>query len=164
MSTTIITNGASLSLSALSREFSTTRETLRKRLASQGINPTGTRSGYPVYRLRDALQAWIGCPESGFDPDALDPFKRRAHYQGEHEKLKLEIERGLLVPVIEVEQEMAALLKIVAETLDGLPDMIERDAGVSSAVLILVERLLDNCRNQLYERLAETKKESITNE
>lgn len=152
--TTNIDKALAFSLSSLSRELGTTRETLRKRLAAQDVKPAGKRSGFPVYRLRDVLAAWQGTAESGFDPDRLDAFKRRAYYQGEHEKLKLQVERRELIPRIEAEQEMAQMLKITAECFDTLPDILERDCGLEPSVLVKLEDRLDKCREELYQRLA----------
>jgi hypothetical protein len=150
---TDINQASSFSLSTLAREFSTTRETLRKRLTAAKVKPSGTSRGFPLYRLRDALQAWMGTVESGFDPDALDPFKRRAYYQSEHEKLRLQVERRELIPRLESEQEMASLVKVVAECFDTLPDVLERDCGLNPNTLVQLECSLDKAREQLYQRL-----------
>ena len=145
--------GLLLSLSALAREFGTTRDTLRRRLVADGVQPASSRGGHPVYRLRDVLHDWLSAPESGYDPDRLDPFKRRAHYQAEVEKLRVAAECGDLIPRMEVEAEMAAVMKILAECFDTLPDILERDCGLKSSVLAKLERCLDKAREELYQRL-----------
>lgn len=143
------------SLSAFAREFGIDRETLRRRLQSAGVAPAGERSGHNVYRLRDVFAAWTIAPEGGIDPEALPSFQRRAWYQGEHSRLQLEVARRELVPVLEVEQEQAAMLKIVAEGLDGLPDVVERDCGATAAQLERLERACDEIRERMYHELAE---------
>lgn len=150
---TNIATGCNLSISTLAAEFGQTRDTVRKRLIDGDVQPSGKRGGYPVYRLKDALPALLGAG-NGQDPDTMDPYKRKAHYQGEHEKLKLQVERRELITRIETEQEMAAMLKTVGEFYDVLPDTLERDCALSPATLQRVEEALDRSREELYLRLA----------
>lgn len=145
--------GTHLSISALSVEFGMTRETVRKKLADSDIKSSGKRGGYPVYRLKDAIAALLGGGGS-HDPDSMDPFKRKAWYQSEHEKLQLQVERRELVPRIECEQEMAGMVKIVAECFDTMPDILERDCGLAPPVVAKVEHTLDKVRSELYLQLA----------
>lgn len=149
-----LSSGTHLSISALAVEFGQTRETVRKRLADAGITPSGKRAAYPVYRLKDALPALLGGGDQS-DPDKLDPYRRKAFYQGEHEKLQLQVARRELIPRIEAEQEMAAMAKIVAECFDTLPDILERDCGLAPAILDRLEGALDRTREDLYTRLSD---------
>jgi hypothetical protein len=151
---TNIAHGFHMSISALSGEFGLARETVRRRLADAKVEPSGKRSGYPVFRLKDAWSALVDGAGDQLDPDRLDPFKRRAFYQGEHEKLRLQLERRELIPRIEVEQDMAAMLKVTAECFDTLPDLLERDCGLKPAVLAKLEQSLDKAREELYQLLA----------
>lgn len=145
--------GVHLNLSQIASEFGVARETARKRLDDAGVQASETRGGHPVYRLREVLEAFAG--EDGFDPDKLKPWERKAHYQAEHEKLRLQVERGELVPSIEVEQGEAAIFKIVTQGLETLPDVLERDVGLSPLQLARVERHLDEYREALYRALNE---------
>lgn len=149
-----LSQGTHLSISALSTEFGMTRETVRKRLADEGITASGKRSGYPVFRLKDALPALMGGGNFG-EPDQMDPYKRKAFYQAEHEKLQLQVLRRELIPRIEAEQEMASMVKVVAECFDTLPDILERDCGLAPLVLVRMEEQLDKSREELYQRLTE---------
>jgi hypothetical protein len=150
---TNIATGCNLSISTLAAELGQTRDTVRKRLIDADVQPSGKRGGYPVYRLKNALPTLLG-GGSNVDPDLLDPYKRKAYYQGEHEKLKLQVERRELITRIETEQEMAAMLKTVAEFYDVLLDTLERDCALSPATLLRVEAALDRSREELYLRLA----------
>lgn len=144
--------GIHLSISNLAGEMGMARETVSKRLVEAGVRPSGKRRGYPVYRLRDALPALTGTGETQ-DPDELDPFKRRAFYQGELEKMKVAHERGELIPRIEVEREQARILGAVAHFFDTLPDVIERDVGATPAQLEAIEDAADQIRESLYSEL-----------
>lgn len=147
-----LSQGTHLSISALSTEFGMTRETVRKRLADAGVAASGKRASYPVFRLKDVLSALTGGGNTD-DPGGMDPYKRKAYYQAEHEKLQLQVARRELIPRIESEQEMAAMFKITAECFDTLPDVLERDCGLSPLVLVSLEDQLDKAREQLYQRL-----------
>jgi uncharacterized protein DUF1441 len=145
--------GVHLNLSQIASEFGVARETARKRLDDAGVGPSETKGGHPVYRLRHVLEAFAG--EEGFDPDKLKPWERKAHYQAEHEKLRLQVERGEVVPGLEVEQGQAAIFKIVTQFYETLPDLLERDVGASPLMLVRVEKALDESREALYQKLNE---------
>ena len=149
-----IEQGIHLSVTAFSREFSVTRETATKRIADAGLKPTSKRGGYPVYRLKELFKAVYQSVDGGVDPDRLDPFQRKAHYQAEHEKLQLETERGQLVPAIEAEARYAEQAKIMAECLETLPDILERDCGATPLFVAKIEKRLDTVRDELYRKLA----------
>jgi hypothetical protein len=126
-----------------------------QQMAREGIIPKAARGQYP---LAGCVRAYItflqnqGQPGPA-NPENLSPFLKRAHYQAELDKLKLEHERGELIPRIEVEQEMAALMKIVAECFDTLPDLLERDCGLPTKALTRIEAALDKARESFYSRL-----------
>lgn len=143
------------SLSAWARIFATERETLRRRLLAVNVTAKGERHGYPVYGGRDVVSAWLSGPEARIDPDALTPFQRRAWYQGEHEKMRLQVERGELVPAIEVEQTLGKLAKRFVQGMDTMIDTIERDVGLSPAQAHKLEQHLDRTREEIYQAIVE---------
>jgi hypothetical protein len=144
------------SLSAWARCLNTERETLRRRLLAANVTAKAERNGHAVYGGKDVLRAWLAGPEAGIDPDALSPFQRRAYYQGELDKLKVQQERGELVPALEVEQTIGKLAKLFVLGLDTLVDTIERDVGLSHKQADRMERHTDNIREQLYHEIAGT--------
>jgi hypothetical protein len=142
-----------LSISDLAAEFGMTRDTVRKRLGAANVRPAAERRGHHVYRLRDALGALLG--DGSDDPERLDPFRRKAHFQAEKEKLHLDVERGELVPRPEVEDYYARAFKPIGVFLETLPDALERDAGLTPAQIERTERLLDGLREQLHANVLE---------
>jgi hypothetical protein len=153
---TQLPTGTNLSIRQLAEETGFDRDTVSKKLTESGVRPSGKRGGHPVYRLRDALPAlYVTGPDGRQDPEKMDPFRRKAHYQAEHELLSLARERGELVPRMEVEQEQARVLKILVQALDTLPDLLERDCALTAAALGRVEQIVDGAREQMYEALAE---------
>lgn len=149
--------GVHLSIRAFAEEAGLDRDTVKKRIHAAGLNASCKRGGYPVYRLKDLLSAAsAGTFDGEFDPDRLRPFERHAFYKSEREKLQLQVERGELLSSLEVEQRYAALFKVVAEALDTLPDVLERDCGASPLQLTKIEQRLDTMRDDLYSRLTES--------
>jgi len=130
--------GIRLSISALAAELGVTRETASKRLAQAGVPTDGKRNGYAVYRLGPAARAIIGgAPadaDSTTDPDKMRPTDRRAHFQGELDRIAFETKCGQLVPASEVEFELRALVAIMVRSLETLPDRVERDARCTPEV------------------------------
>jgi hypothetical protein len=148
--------GVNLSIRQFCEETSLDRDTTARKIKNAGLKPAGKRGGWPIYRLRDLLSSIYVTDEDGeFDPDKLDPFKRKAHYQAEHEKLSLQVQRSELLPRIAVEQEQARTTKIVARCFDTLPDIIERDCGVSPLIIAKIEQRLGMAREELYKEVIE---------
>ena len=133
--------------------FGLHRDTVRKRLRAAGVVPAGQRGSTSVYALEDVGPAlysdMIGA--AGSDPDDLPPQDRKAWYQSETERVKLEQQLRLLVPVEEAHREMSRLAKAVASGLDSLADMLERDAGLAPESIQLVEQVTDALREQMYQ-------------
>lgn len=151
-------SGAVFAAPVIAKLLNITERRLQQ-LVKEGIVPKAGRNQYPlagcIRGYVKYLQAGHVAGEVEVDPERLTPFMRRAHYQSELEKLKLETERRELIPRIEVEQEMAHVLKIVAEMMDTLPDILERDCGLKPKVLDKVEKCLDKTRDDLHTRLTE---------
>ena len=140
-------NAVTLSISQLATELTLTRETVRKRLTDAGVKTAGKRKGYSLYRLRDAVQALLTGPDA--DPTRLDPYRRKAHWQAEAAELRLDVDKGDLVRRPDVEATYAACLKPIALMLDTLPDILERDAGLTADQVTRAERAIDETREQL---------------
>jgi len=144
-----------LSISQLSLDTGFTRETVGKRIADLDVQPARKIRGYPVYRLKDVLPALFQATDGELDPDKLKPFERKAYYECELDKLKLELERGELVPTFEVERKMARLFKMLTQYLDTLPDILERDIGISVDQLVRIEKQLYGIREAMYLEVIE---------
>lgn len=139
-----------------SKAFGMTRQTVRKRCDNANIKPVGQKQGNPVYLVADMARACFAQlvhydTDGGPDPEQMIPTDRRAHYQAELDRVKLEKELCQVIPVDEVTREMSALCKSVANTLDSLPDMLERECSMSAVELERVQRVIDTLREQLYE-------------
>ena len=63
--------------------------------------------------------------------------------------LKYERDTGELVPSFEVAQEMSFLAKAVVQSLDTLPDILERDCGLTPSQLTRVIQVIDDVKSQM---------------
>ena len=157
-----------LSLSALGREFGVTRETVRSKLAKAGFSPVASplqvvpaqddlvgaiddkTAATVFYRLRDAIKAFLADPADN-EPCRMNPLQRKQHYQALREQQEFEVQAGRLIPVQEVEDEQARIIKIFVLAIETLPDILERDCGLTGDAVARVERVLDSVREQLYQ-------------
>lgn len=153
MKTSEPTRGQHWTVTQFAGEFSSTRETISKRIADAGLQPTGRRGNADVYRVKDLYKAVYTDVGGTVDPEKLDPFQRKSHYQAEREKLALDELRGALVPAFEIEQEFAAVFKTMAQWVDTLPDILERDCGLPRHALAKLEQRLDVLRGELRRQL-----------
>lgn len=144
-----MTSTVELPLGTLAQEFSLSRDVLRRLLAEAGVTPSGKRSGHPVYRLRDVLQA----VQRGQQTEQMSPYARHALAKALLAEDEIRLRRGELLERHDVEQEQARILRLVALNRDTLPDILERDAGLSAAQVAIVERVLDREREELYRAL-----------
>lgn len=160
MVATLVHSGARLwSINALAEEFGIDRRTVKKRL--EGIPPAGEASGHQAWRLRDVAIAVMG-PQAAFagDPDFIDPDKmhptdRLSHYRAEREKSKWLAEERFQIPSGEVEKVVATAFKSLAQSLDTLPDVLERDCALGPVEVERAIEVIDAAREGLYQELLE---------
>ncbi|WP_386696706.1 DUF1441 family protein [Lonepinella sp. MS14436] len=141
------------------------RQTVSQRVA--GLTPAiGSNSKLKLYSLADLLRMGLSEKMSA-DVDSLSPIERRAFWQAENERLKYEERTGELIPASEVALDVGSMAKAVVQVLETLPDILERDCGLPSNVLIRVQQVVDDLRDQMalhiqqaYVAKAEDEKES----
>lgn len=125
-------------------------------LVAQGVIPKAGRALYPFGAAVRAYVRFLQQTASGTEqvnPDQLEPFRRKAYYQAESEKMRLAEAAGELIARADVETAMAATAKVVARFMDVLPDALERDCGATAPMLAKVEELLDKTREDIYQEL-----------
>lgn len=108
------------------------------------------REGFEViFRRKYGLGESAEAP----NPGKLPPRDRLDHYKAERERIKLAQEVRALLPAQEVEQVIGEGLKTLAQGLDVIPDTLERDAGLTPETVIMIQRIIDRIRDQIYEGL-----------
>jgi hypothetical protein len=153
----------------LAEAYHTTATTIGKRLG--GTPPAAQRNGGGVWKLIDVTTMMdirkpvvapvISTPDLITDPDDMAPADRRLHYQAEDLKQaaqikarRNEIESGQLLEAGSVERVLAQAFKVLALTLDTLPDLLERDGLIQTSDVERIVEIVDNSRAQLAGDLA----------
>ena len=160
MVATLVHSGARLwSINALADEFGVDRRTVKKRV--DGIPPSGEINGHQAWRLRDVALAVMG-PQFAFgadpdsaDPEKLEPSDRLKHFQALRERSKWMAEERHLIPASEVEEVIATAFKSLAQSLDTLPDVLERDCALGADEVERAIEVVDAARENLYQQLLE---------
>ena len=111
-------------------------------------------SNVPADAVRDVGPALYGQVDS-FDGSALTPDKmmpkdRKDWFQSENERLKFEESIGEVAQTADVARQMSIMAKAVVSTLDGLPDLLERDCGLTPKAVEKVQDVVDTLRDQMY--------------
>ncbi|MCT8786584.1 DUF1441 family protein [Glaesserella parasuis] len=130
------------------------RQTVSQRVAGLTLS-LGSNSKLKLYSLRDLILTGL-TEKMSADVDSLSPNDRRAFWQAENERLKYERETRELIPAFEVSQEMSILAKAVVQTLETLPDILERDCGLQPKDLIRVQQVIDDIRDQMALHIQQT--------
>ncbi len=147
------------SLSQLSRIYGPARETISKRLNQAGVKPAGEKGGHPVFHIREASRAIFEAEYGALsfdgveDPEKLPPKDRLDYYRSQNEKSKYEREQGLLVPLDDVREEFANIIKIVVPSLDTLPDVLERKCQLPPEAIEQVEAVVGRIRDDIAKEL-----------
>ncbi len=137
-----------LSISAAAAEFQLDRATTRKRINAAGLKPSGEKSGYPIFTLRDLIPALTGGASQ--DLNTMTAFERKAYISSERDRLKLLAEQGLLTSTESAATEYAQGFQLVTQCLETLGDRLERNCGLSAGQVEYVEKLVDELREEMY--------------
>jgi hypothetical protein len=78
---------------------------------------------------------------------------KRETYRAQMEELRYNEAAGKLVAIDEFERVFASAIKMIAVTLESLPDVLERDAGINGAAVERCQAVIDQVREDLYHRI-----------
>lgn len=141
------------SISKMAEAFGMSRNTVSKRLREQNVQPAGQDRGSAVYALKDAAPALFQADPttSGAlnDPNKMPPEMRKAWFQSENERLKFEKTEGLLCETSDVARNYALLAKAVIQVMETMPDVLERDCGLTPSQVAKVQASIDDLRDQI---------------
>lgn len=117
-------------------------------------------SGYQLDLLQVARwyfsqQRDSGDAEGPGDPDRMTPNDRLCWYRSEKARVELEVVARSLIPAGEVEIEMRSLFNVFTGFLSTLPDILERDCGLSAEAVDRAQAEIDRARDKLYVVLAD---------
>jgi hypothetical protein len=145
-----------VSISQAAIECSSTYKTVAMKFSKASLQPDPSAGVPNVYRLRDVLRVLYGIGAEGGEEEGAairDPFRRQAVAKSQLMELDIAKRRGELIPIAEVEIELARVAKIVSQTFDTIPDILERDAAVGGPQLAVIERHLDRARSELATKI-----------
>ena len=91
--------------------------------------------------------------EADISPEDMTPKERRDWYEGEKVRIALEIDKGNLITLDQYREEMARILKQLANALETLPDTLERKCALSGAVVDAIQTEMDKERTALVLQL-----------
>ena len=122
---------------------------INERLATAPHTMKGARK---VWHIRDGMPAIFGSGKKK-NPAEMEPKDELDYYKAQREKLKLAQDIGQMVMASDVERTVGEAFKTLAQTLDGLPDSLERAHGLPPAVITTIHGALDVARQVLFETL-----------
>lgn len=145
------------SISCIARESGKDRRTITRMLDDAGCLPAGTRNATPVYRLRDVL-AIFNARSTDVERSAQEKLALAKAAESEVDReiklLRLGRDRATLLDVSDVRLQFSALVKPVAQFLDTLPDVLERDCELEPRTVIRLQEVIDRERTALAEKVA----------
>jgi len=124
------------------------REYIAKGTIPKGATLDEARESY-IKRLRE-----VASNRAPTGP--LDPAQEKARLdslRADEVADRLALSRRELVPVAVYEQTLADALKSVAQSLESLPDLLERDGLIDGPAAERCQRVIDGLRDQMADRL-----------
>ncbi|EAB5119575.1 DUF1441 family protein [Salmonella enterica] len=135
------------------------RQTVVSRLSGVPLAP-GSNEKNKLYLLTDVIRVLMEAPVSQAaehqDPNKMTPKERKDWFDSEKGRLWLEKEMKQVVPLTEVRQQMAAIVKAITQVLEVWPDKLERGKGWSAEQLNEAQDVVDEVRILLVKAMQET--------
>lgn len=113
----------------------------------------GNGENLKLYELGSALKELLS--PSMKQKGEMSPQDRKAWYQSENERLKFEQNNGGLIQAEEVAREFAIMAKAIVQVLETLPDILERDCALSPSIIMRVQSIVDDLRDEIARRVYE---------
>lgn len=133
--------------------FGLSEDTVAKAARAARVEPSRA-NGALLYHVRDLVDACFLRDAAGrVDPEKMDPYRRKAHYEGERNRLELAVRAGRLIPVDAHQAEVGRVGKILARGIEVLPDLVEREGLMAGAALTRLEALLDSVRHEIADEI-----------
>jgi phage terminase Nu1 subunit (DNA packaging protein) len=144
----------SVSVAVVARLLDVTERRVQQ-LSKQGILTKDDRGKYDLLKSGREYIRYLHTlnKEVETDPDKMSPKERLDWYKGTREKTRHMEEAGQLIQAADYERALSSALKSVAVTLESLPDVLERDAGIDGAAVEAAQGVIDRMRADLYQRI-----------
>ncbi|MEM6483795.1 MAG: DUF1441 family protein [Pseudomonadota bacterium] len=147
--------------------FGIHRQTLTRRIKEAQLPPAGTHRGNPTYHIREVARLLYEPPPP--EPGEVstwdhDPELRKAWYQSENYRVKYEESVRRLIPATDHVRDQAEFAKTVLSVIDIWPDRLEREDGLPPEVIVSGQRLADDLRESIRQRLLKIYSEEDTDD
>ena len=137
------------------------RKTVDKYLKE--IDPDDEKGSHPKWYIRTVVKAMLPYLNRKYafdqpgdiDPDRLEPKDRKDHYDAENKRLAYESSMRTLIPVEEVRGSFSGACKVFATSLDNLPDILKKEAGLTDEQYDVLNVSLDEAREKMFFDLSE---------
>ncbi len=136
-------------------------------LAKENSYPKKTRGQYYLYETVEKHIAWLRskmkAPNSkGGDSDELAEHKtRNERIKADKAEIELMAVTRQLISRDEFVTTMSSSFKIISQALLSLADYMERDCGLPSHALELVDRVVKSLLEEIHEKLKEYRPEEV---
>ena len=132
---------------------------VRIKLAS--LKPCGERSGFPIYKIRDAARLLVPPAD---DAEQVARILRMAHtelpntlrkefWQAETSRQKFQREAGDLWATSEIVEFVGGAFKTLRLSLQLLADAVEREGTLTDTQRLTIQRLVDATLDDMRERM-----------
>lgn len=166
VTSTLLATGTA-SMAQIAQLFETDAKTLPKRL--KGVIPAGTRSGYKVYRIREAAEYLVtpGYEIEDFirqmSPQELPPLLSKEFWNGQNARLNYEKSLGNLWPTDDVVSAFGEVLNTVRMAVLLVADDVDREVGLTDGQRLIIRRIMDGMIVKLGQDITEKFKDYHAN-
>ncbi|WP_434340195.1 DUF1441 family protein [Motilimonas cestriensis] len=157
MSVSSLDDAYNWSIKRIAEAFGLARETVTSRIKKAHVQPAGKKSGHPVYALNDVgpilFISDAAAVNEIHNPEIMHPKDRLDWFKSENERLKFHVNEGGLVEAHDSARAMSDLAKSLIQELETLPDLLERDCGMSPESLDRVVHSIDDLRDRMAQSI-----------
>lgn len=134
---------------------------LKPKMVRGGVEPCGTRNGFPIYRVKDVLP-WVVKP--GYDVEEyirkmhhneLPKMLTKEYWAGQRSKQEYLEKAGNLWPTEKVVEKVGEMLKLVKMSATLMVDSVERSVELTDKQREIIKTQTDGMLNQIYRAMLE---------
>jgi hypothetical protein len=142
-------------ISHLAAMFEMNPKTVRAKIETAGVKPTGTRGGYDTYKVKDVapfLVKFAGDIEQylrKMHPSDLPPLLQKEFWNGLRARQQYELAQGDLWRTADVIEHFGETFKVLRMNLLLLSDAVERETALSERQREIVKSRIDGALEQI---------------
>lgn len=128
---------------------------LDRRVVAQALEkaPSTHHNGDRVWHIRDGMPAIFKPEARKHDPNNMEPKEALDYYRAQRERIKLAEDIRKMIPAADIEHAIGIAFKALVQTLEALPDALERDCGLPPLAVTAAQQTVDTARDTLYANL-----------